>query len=1580
MAEIISLSVGNIDAFKKAMGEAGDSIEAQAKVIARFQKEAKDGGIPVELVYDVKNKGKGTVREIRAGLTDLQRKEREFQRDLAKRTSVEKRSLTASRQRLAQARQELNSLNQNTAAYARQQKRVETLTRALQFRQGIQGGSVAALKAERNELLNYGANTELVGNARDELNRKLAESSEALRRAQGIEKGSIADLKARRAEVQALSDQYAIGSRRQQEYARELSLINRQLQQNIPTFQRLITSLNQIATIQAGFTAISSFAGQVNGLINQFTGRIKQVENFRLAIQNVGFSISETSAFFNEAADTALRLGAPVTQVEQAYRRMIPALQGAGISSQESTQFIEALSARTQTLGLSADQSGRLVEAFAQVLSKGKLQAEELNQQISEADGAFRTQFAEALGITIERLSELTRQGQITSKEFVTGVIAMQNGVDTLAAKVANGNLTIQQLQNTIATINTKAIEAIGTSIEPAIRAILNITLEFQKFIGLVVQSPFGKLIAQAFNESLEGIQAFVKSLITVASVLGQVLTPIANLLRLLQQNILGIGSITSALVYLAGVLITVRVATALLTKSLAITAALAGGQFVSSWGAAGAALLGFASIAKSIFTLNFAGFGLKATKTLSSLAVAFGAASGGASRFQVTLKALTQALKVSNGSFTLFAKTFVEISSDLIGSAGSAKITSSAYREVGQEAATAAARSGAFARSTSAVGNGVSRLRNGLASLVPYLTGKIPISLAFGSLNKIIGAVTRSAGFLVKGLFGVIFAFGKIAVPIFLVTSAIQILTNVFKTYGDVNDAIGKKTDELSQKLKIQGGIVKQNTGIWQRFSRFLKTVFVDLGGIVPFFERVALNKAIVGDLKQLEQVINRVNKALEENGLKFAQNGSLVQFNADKTSDSIVKINATIDTLEAQIAATEELIAKKKEERGVNDKQVKDLEKTRNVLIEQLAYYKLLENRIDAKNVSIEEAIDGETEFEKKLTAGTKAIELRNKALEKDATKAKQQVQDLFIQGLITEGQVSRANAELEAVTAASRVRDTKEYLRKLEQIGRQRLTLVERAKLESEIEKNLNKLTADKAALTESIANLRETNIALIEEEIGKANQLIGIYDTVRDAASNVSGQLGSTISSAVDAVKEGISQAARLEFSVTLDSSALIRAANTRQRLGALEFKLEAIKIQTEKIIQVSTLRRIAAEQKLLAAKLRAEGDQSGALLAEQAAAAIERQIPALSAAYDLQGQIVGLQERGYKAEVNRKRELLGLPALFENTIAPTVTEWENVGYAVEGLTDKYRESAQVAQAAAQNGADGYDNATQRIQQSAESRLQLEQQLIRDLVEINKQFAGDLREILQRIGEVEIKAPPVNSEEFEENLEKTKTIAEKITTDVFSLFDGSASGNIGKWLDEFTSTSRWDRFREGINNVVTSIGNLFTEWSKGVNNAPRFDPFGSSNNGFARWMGGPVAAGQTYTVNDGGGREGFVDQFNNFKMLPAGRNIKWTPTTSGTVIPAHLVDQFRQNMLASKVNTASSVAPRSANAARVNASLDSGNLVKQIGSVMAGSGGNQRITNNVTIQSQSPVMDASVLMANVSRLRNRRRGGL
>ena len=358
---------------------------------------------------------------------------------------------------------------------------------------------------------------------------KIAEDK--LRKLQGATAGSLDAIKNQRSELVKMRNAVAMNSPEFKKLELEIKKLDDRFSQTTPKAKNFFSVLGKIAVAQAAFAAVTGTVRSAANALGAFTARTKELEAFNLAIKNVGFTQGETNRIFKQAETTANRLGAPLQQVEKSYKRMIPALKAVGTSAANSDKFIAAISARSQTLGLNTEQSGRLLEAFAQVLSKGKLQAEELNQQISELDGAFRTQFAEALGVSSAALNELISDSKITADVFVKTVNKMQNGVDALAERIKNGTATIQQLQNVASNIETKNLESIAKTIEPAIKAFLKIRLAVAEFIKEFKQTKTFDFLATTFNQIAKSAQTLIDNTLKLVLAVSKLLAPITGLL-----------------------------------------------------------------------------------------------------------------------------------------------------------------------------------------------------------------------------------------------------------------------------------------------------------------------------------------------------------------------------------------------------------------------------------------------------------------------------------------------------------------------------------------------------------------------------------------------------------------------------------------------------------------------------------------------------------------------------------------------------------------------------------------------------------------------------------------------------------------------------------------------------------------------------------------------------------------------------------------------------------------------------------------------------------------------------------------
>lgn len=140
--------------------------------------------------------------------------------------------------------------------------------------------------------------------------------------------------------------------------------------------------------------------------------------------------------------------------------------------------------------------------------------------------------------------------------------------------------------------------------------------------------------------------------------------------------------------------------------------------------------------------------------------------------------------------------------------------------------------------------------------------------------------------------------------------------------------------------------------------------------------------------------------------------------------------------------------------------------------------------------------------------------------------------------------------------------------------------------------------------------------------------------------------------------------------------------------------------------------------------------------------------------------------------------------------------------------------------------------------------------------------------------------------------------------------------------------------------------------------------------------ARFAGGPVQSGQTYTVNELG-PEMFMSKSGKLSDIKAPAFGDWRAPSSGTVIPAGIAQQIRASQEAreASVNITSLQGTASPRISGTDGTDMSNVILKGLKGL--GGGTNQSVVNNVQIQSQAPVNDASRILTDLARLRSTRR---
>lgn len=178
-------------------------------------------------------------------------------------------------------------------------------------------------------------------------------------------------------------------------------------------------ALNSVFRQAAGLVA--AYAG-LSGII----GGIRSVNETGMAFQGLDTALAAvTGSSQGAAAEMAFlraeseRLGLNLLETSQSYLQIAAAAKGTTLAGQGTRDIFTAVAEASTVLQLSVDQTNGALRAIGQIMSKGKVQTEELRGQLGERlYGAFQLA-ARGMGITTAELDKMLEQGQVVADEFL---------------------------------------------------------------------------------------------------------------------------------------------------------------------------------------------------------------------------------------------------------------------------------------------------------------------------------------------------------------------------------------------------------------------------------------------------------------------------------------------------------------------------------------------------------------------------------------------------------------------------------------------------------------------------------------------------------------------------------------------------------------------------------------------------------------------------------------------------------------------------------------------------------------------------------------------------------------------------------------------------------------------------------------------------------------------------------------------------------------------------------------------------------------------------------------------------------
>lgn len=145
----------------------------------------------------------------------------------------------------------------------------------------------------------------------------------------------------------------------------------------------------------------------------------RKYDNMIASIRVGTDSQKEAEAAFIRQAERANVLGVNLEAVATNYARMVAASKGTSVEGKAVDDVFGALVETSAVLSLNSDQLGGILNAVTQIMSKGKVQAEELRGQLGERlAGAFNIA-ARAMGVTTAEMDKMLEQGLVPAGKFI---------------------------------------------------------------------------------------------------------------------------------------------------------------------------------------------------------------------------------------------------------------------------------------------------------------------------------------------------------------------------------------------------------------------------------------------------------------------------------------------------------------------------------------------------------------------------------------------------------------------------------------------------------------------------------------------------------------------------------------------------------------------------------------------------------------------------------------------------------------------------------------------------------------------------------------------------------------------------------------------------------------------------------------------------------------------------------------------------------------------------------------------------------------------------------------------------------
>ena len=265
--------------------------------------------------------------------------------------------------------------------------------------------------------------------------------------------------------------------------------------------ETLNSTINKTKSSVSGLGAVigTVFTGYVVGEIVRTTAAMEGLKN---QLNFASGSAQQGSADFEWLRERAQYLGLDLRTAAESFAKFEAAARGTTIEGQGAKDIFEAVAQASTVMNMSADEASGTFRALQQMLSKGKVYAEEFNGQLGERMPIAMGVASRAMNMTTSDLMKMMQNGELLSTEFLPKFAAQLKS--ELAGSIESSRKSVNANLNLMSTAFFELKSTIGEMFLPVINAVIHAFVAF----------------SNAMNQNKPLFTFLIVSFVTLASII----------------------------------------------------------------------------------------------------------------------------------------------------------------------------------------------------------------------------------------------------------------------------------------------------------------------------------------------------------------------------------------------------------------------------------------------------------------------------------------------------------------------------------------------------------------------------------------------------------------------------------------------------------------------------------------------------------------------------------------------------------------------------------------------------------------------------------------------------------------------------------------------------------------------------------------------------------------------------------------------------------------------------------------------------------------------------------------------------